>query len=170
MFKIKSATMSLALCAAVAFSFACTKGRHVGGTDDNPAAVDTGGVPDLPKEGEEHQTTGEAGHEAIAASGAQTPAGPAKFDIGLNEYAIAIENQPAVAGVMKAGDFVFHVTNHGTMEHGLEIEGAGAENKLVLKPGDARDLSVNLKPGKYQFYCPVDGHKGKGMTLPLTVE
>ena len=43
-------------------------------------------------------------------------------------------------------------------------------DKLVLKPGEARDLSVNLKPGKYQFYCPVDGHKGKGMTLPLTVE
>lgn len=168
MFKIKSATLSLTLCAVVAFSFACTKGRHVGGTDDNPAAVDTGGVPDLPKEGEQ-QPAAEGAHAAEAASGAQAE-GPAKFDIGLSEYAIAIENQPAVAGVMKAGDFVFHVTNHGTMEHGLEIEGAGAEDKIVLKPGEARDLSVNLKPGKYSFYCPVDGHKGKGMTLPLNVE
>jgi uncharacterized cupredoxin-like copper-binding protein len=170
MFRFKSTTLSLALCAVVAFTFACTKGHTVGGTDDNPAAVDTGGVPDLP---EEHgAATGEhAGAEGTAAHATSTAAaGPARFDIGLTEYKILIENQPATGAVMNEGDFLFHVTNHGKEEHGLEIQGAGTENKFTLKPGESHDVAIHLKRGAYQFYCPVEGHKEEGMTLPINVQ
>jgi uncharacterized cupredoxin-like copper-binding protein len=30
-------------------------------------------------------------------------------------------------------------------------------------------VSVKLKPGKYEFYCPVPGHKAKGMEGTLVV-
>ena len=30
-------------------------------------------------------------------------------------------------------------------------------------------MTANLKPGKYEFYCPVDGHKAAGMKGTLTV-
>jgi uncharacterized cupredoxin-like copper-binding protein len=29
---------------------------------------------------------------------------------------------------------------------------------------------VNLKPGTYEFYCPVDSHKAQGMKGTLTVK
>jgi uncharacterized cupredoxin-like copper-binding protein len=31
-------------------------------------------------------------------------------------------------------------------------------------------VTVDLKPGKYEFYCPVDSHKQAGMTGTLTVQ
>jgi uncharacterized cupredoxin-like copper-binding protein len=30
-------------------------------------------------------------------------------------------------------------------------------------------VTVDLKPGTYEFYCPVDGHKAGGMKGELTV-
>jgi uncharacterized cupredoxin-like copper-binding protein len=30
-------------------------------------------------------------------------------------------------------------------------------------------VTVDLKAGKYEFYCPVDGHKQAGMKGTLTV-
>jgi len=31
-------------------------------------------------------------------------------------------------------------------------------------------VTVTLKPGTYQFYCPVPGHKAAGMKGTLTVQ
>jgi uncharacterized cupredoxin-like copper-binding protein len=35
--------------------------------------------------------------------------------------------------------------------------------------GGTADLTANLKAGKYEFYCPVDGHRQAGMEGTLTV-
>jgi uncharacterized cupredoxin-like copper-binding protein len=38
-----------------------------------------------------------------------------------------------------------------------------------LNPGETKTLLVELKPGTYEVYCPVPGHKPHGMSLDLTV-
>ena len=39
----------------------------------------------------------------------------------------------------------------------------------TLGPNEMGTLQVNLAPGTYQVYCPVDGHRESGMRLSLTV-
>ena len=79
---------------------------------------------------------------------------------------------PANPSVSKSGVIAFNVTNHGTVAHSLEIEGTesgDAELSQDLQPGQSATLTVTLKPGKYEWYCPVDGHKAMGMRGEITV-
>ena len=56
-------------------------------------------------------------------------------------------------------------------EHGLEVEGNGIEKRgKIVQPGGSTKVTVKLKPGKYEYYCPVTGHKAAGMKGKLTVK
>jgi uncharacterized cupredoxin-like copper-binding protein len=56
-------------------------------------------------------------------------------------------------------------------KHGLEIEGHGVEKRAKnAKPGKTTSVTVTLKAGTYDYYCPVDGHKAAGMKGKLTVK
>ena len=72
----------------------------------------------------------------------------------------------------KAGTVTFQVSNDGQTTHNLEVEGNGVEEELPsdLAPGDSGDLSVDLQPGTYTMYCPVDGHREQGMEGTVTVK
>jgi uncharacterized cupredoxin-like copper-binding protein len=87
-------------------------------------------------------------------------------EVKLTEY--KIEMPPSVG----AGVTTFKVTNAGEETHGFEIEGNGTEKALKprLKKGESSSLQVDLKPGIYKVYCPVHGHKMRGMSLDLTVK
>ncbi|MFL5941360.1 MAG: plastocyanin/azurin family copper-binding protein [Gaiellaceae bacterium] len=39
----------------------------------------------------------------------------------------------------------------------------------MLDAGESKTLTVDLKPGTYDLYCSVPGHKQAGMDLKLTV-
>ena len=41
--------------------------------------------------------------------------------------------------------------------------------KLQANSGNSAQLKVNLKPGKYTFYCDIPGHRAAGMEGTLTV-
>jgi uncharacterized cupredoxin-like copper-binding protein len=57
------------------------------------------------------------------------------------------------------------------MQHGIAVEGTGVDKDgSIVGPGKTSTVTVTLKPGKYQFYCPFDGHKAGGMTGTLTVK
>jgi uncharacterized cupredoxin-like copper-binding protein len=73
---------------------------------------------------------------------------------------------------VKKGKVTINLTNKGGTTHAIEVEGKGLEVKAnQIKPGQSTKLTVNLtKPGKYEFYCPVDGHKQLGMKGTLTVQ
>jgi uncharacterized cupredoxin-like copper-binding protein len=55
--------------------------------------------------------------------------------------------------------------------HAIAVEGKGVDKDgKTANPGQTSKISVTLKKGKYEFYCPVDGHKAAGMKGTLTVK
>jgi uncharacterized cupredoxin-like copper-binding protein len=57
------------------------------------------------------------------------------------------------------------------VDHGIEVEGNGVEKKgKVVDPGGTSRVTLKLKPGKYEYYCPVAGHKDLGMKGKLIVK
>src|SRR5829696_3608478 len=71
----------------------------------------------------------------------------------------------------KAGKVTIVMDNPSDVPHAVEIEGNGveAEGETVMKGGISK-ASADMKPGDYEFYCPVDGHKDAGMEGTLTVK
>ena len=94
-----------------------------------------------------------------------TAAGGASVDVTLSEYHIDMPQS------VPAGTVSFTVANAGSTAHNFEIEGNGVEKTCAanLHPGETKTLQVDLKPGSYEVYCPVDNHKGMGMKLDLKV-
>jgi plastocyanin len=71
----------------------------------------------------------------------------------------------------KAGNVTIAMDNPASIPHGVAVEGNGVDKdgKIVNKGGKST-VTVKLKAGKYQFYCPVPGHKQGGMEGTLTVK
>jgi uncharacterized cupredoxin-like copper-binding protein len=148
--------------AAVVFAFACQPGS-TDQTANTPsqsstmartesAATETSAMnPVLPPE------TDDPAARPKAASATQ--------EVHLIEYQIHMPQS------LPAGKLAFNVENGGKEDHAFEIEGNGVHQQTtVLKRGDTTALEVNLPPGTYTVYCPVDGHKDKGMKTTLVVK
>jgi uncharacterized cupredoxin-like copper-binding protein len=73
----------------------------------------------------------------------------------------------------KAGNVTIALSNPSASQipHGISVEGNGVDKDgQVVQGGGTSTVSVTLKPGKYEFYCPVPGHKAAGMKGTLTVQ
>jgi plastocyanin len=71
----------------------------------------------------------------------------------------------------KAGGVTLKMANPSQLPHGIAVEGNGVDKDgKVVQHGGTSLVSVKLKPGKYEFYCPVPGHKQAGMKGTLTVQ
>ena len=95
------------------------------------------------------------------------PPEPVTVNARLTEWHVELS-----ATTVAAGPVTFAVSNTGSIPHAFEIEGKGIEKEIaVLQPGSAGTLTVTLKPGRYEVYCPVgeDSHKKLGMLTRLTV-
>jgi plastocyanin len=70
----------------------------------------------------------------------------------------------------KAGKVTIVMDNPSDLPHAVEIEGGGVEvaGDTVMKGGVSK-ASADLKPGDYEYYCPVGNHKDAGMEGTLTV-
>jgi uncharacterized cupredoxin-like copper-binding protein len=118
---------------------------------------------------------GDEGEETIAAptttegaTGATGAQGEAQtVDVSLTEFAIDPANPRVNAGTVS-----FDVSNDGEIVHNLEVEGNGVEEELEqdLQPGDSGELTVDLDPGTYEWYCPIGDHAEQGMEGELVVE
>jgi uncharacterized cupredoxin-like copper-binding protein len=139
-----------------------TEATQTTGMSETPAAAETPAMTTetvTPVGGEAVMGTPAAGSEgSTMVAGGQVP-------VSLAEFAISMPS------TLPAGRVTFAITNDGTIAHSFEIEGNGVEKALKnpLEPGQTDMLSVNLDPGTYTVYCPIDDHRGQGMELEVTV-
>jgi plastocyanin len=145
----RSTLKGKSLFAATAAVLALGLGLAACGEDDDEESASTGTTTT------EEQTT-------------PAPTGPADATVNLTESEYQID--PADASAKKAGVVEFKVTNNGSITHALEVEGGDVEQRTDdIAPGESATLKVELQKGVFELYCPIDGHKDKGMEGELSV-
>jgi len=83
--------------------------------------------------------------------------------VSLTEFALS----PSSVSVAEGGELT--VTNNGTVEHNLEIEGTDLVTPN-LKGGESATLDLSgLEPGSYTMFCNIAGHRQAGMVGDLFV-
>ncbi|HKP90891.1 MAG TPA: plastocyanin/azurin family copper-binding protein [Thermoleophilaceae bacterium] len=140
-----------AACAALAFA-------GCGSSDDEG---DTSGSASTPPPSETETTTSTAPSGGAGAGEtlklSADPSGQLKFDKD--------------SLTAKAGKVTLQMDNPSSVPHAVSVEGNGVdEDGETVGKGGVSKVSVDLKPGKYEFYCPVDGHEQAGMKGDLTVK
>jgi plastocyanin len=66
----------------------------------------------------------------------------------------------------KAGSITLSYTNPSSVPHGIAVSSATGS---TVTGGQTSSVTITLKPGTYQFFCPVPGHRAAGMVGTLTV-
>jgi uncharacterized cupredoxin-like copper-binding protein len=110
---------------------------------------------------------GGGGGKSGSSDGGNAAAPQQTVSISEKEFSLT----PSTAKVAGPKTVAFKVTNNGQIAHALEIEGNGVEEETdTIQPGQSATLTVKLsKAGSYEMYCPIDGHKDKGMKGEITV-
>lgn len=142
----------LAACALAATTIAAC-----GSDDDNDGGATTSG-----------------GASTTAQTGAETtPQGSASSRLALvaeESGGLRFDRRALEA---QAGDVTVALDNPGRnqLPHAVEIEGEGVEEESgTIEPGSPpTEVTANLRPGTYTFYCPVGDHRQQGMEGTLTV-
>jgi len=87
--------------------------------------------------------------------------------VNLSEWKVSL-----TPGQVPPGSVVFQVTNSGKVTHAFEIEGRGVEKSTSrIMPGANATLTLNLRAGTYEAYCPLGkgSHKMQGMMNHFSV-
>ena len=70
----------------------------------------------------------------------------------------------------RAGQVTITMTNPSSASHNVSIEGKGVhEEGETVGQGATSTVRAELRPGEYDFYCSVPGHRQGGMEGTLTV-
>ena len=96
------------------------------------------------------------------------PAGRQVINIAADPSGALKFNKSSLSA--KSGKLTIVMDNPSDVPHAVEVEGNGIEIKgQTVTKGGVSKASGDLKPGSYEFYCPVDSHKQAGMKGTLTV-
>src|SRR2546426_11856803 len=93
---------------------------------------------------------------------------PYTVHVSLSEWKVSL-----IPKEIPPGPVVFEVINSGKVPHALEIEGRGVEKSTSrIMPGASATLTMDLRAGTYEAYCPVGkgSHKMLGMMNHLSVD
>jgi plastocyanin len=115
-----------------------------------------------------------AGPPTATTGGPPPPSSPAPGKAGSS---LALAANPAGALSYntkqlsaKAGTVTITMANMSSLEHNVTIaEGTKVLGATPTFAGGSRTLTLQLKPGKYTFYCSVPGHRQAGMEGTLSV-
>ena len=141
------ATLTALLAATALIAAGC------GGSDDNSSdnSSSSSGT-----QGNTSDSTAGGGGGASTVKLTADPGGALKFD--------------KTSLSAKAGKLTVVMDNPSQTPHAVEVEGKGLEKATKTLTGGTAKVTVDVKAGKYEFYCPVDGHKAAGMKGTLTVQ
>ena len=87
--------------------------------------------------------------------------------VTLSEWKIGMPRD-----TVQAGAVTFEVKNTGQMTHAFTVRGDGVDKGTREIPArQAGSLTVTLKPGTYEVFCPMseESHKQAGMARKLIV-
>ena len=104
---------------------------------------------------------------AAAFAAMSSVAGAQSVNVTLSEWKVELTRD-----TVHAGPVTFLVKNAGTMTHGFYVSGPGAEKgSKDIPAGQQARLTVMLKPGTYEVYCPMSDltHKAAGMSKKIVV-
>ncbi len=88
--------------------------------------------------------------------------GAIAVEVRLTDDAIELPDE------IPGGEVEFEVSNAGEAPHGFAIEGVDAALD-ELRPDQLDTLRVELQPGTYTVYSPVEGDRDAGLQAELTV-
>jgi uncharacterized cupredoxin-like copper-binding protein len=106
-----------------------------------------------------------AGPSANAASGTKTVklSADASGKLKFNKSKITVTHGKIA--------FVMANPSGSGKPHAIAVEGKHVDKDgKTVQPGGTSKVTVTLKKGTYEFYCPVDGHKAAGMEGKITVK
>ncbi len=116
---------------------------------------------------------GSSGGTSTTSSNAQsgsTGSGSSEtVDVSADPSNLAYQQKSLTA---KAGNVDLHFDNPSTTTHDVCVRTSSGDElgcSDQVSSGTA-DLTVDLKPGTYTFYCSVDSHEQAGMEGKLTVK
>ena len=70
----------------------------------------------------------------------------------------------------QAGEVTITMDNPSSNPHNIAVEGQGVDEKGEVVTEAESQVSAQLEPGEYTFYCSVPGHRQGGMEGTLTVQ
>src|SRR4051794_13817340 len=153
---MKRLTVLVLVCALAAFGLAACGSDN---NDDSNSSATTGNTGASGASG----ASGSSGATGASGGGSSTlkvsadPSGALKF---------TQSSLSANAGKVKV-DF----TNESSVPHNVTIEkGEKDVGATKVVTSSSASTTVNLKAGKYTYYCSVDGHEQAGMKGTLTVK
>jgi uncharacterized cupredoxin-like copper-binding protein len=108
---------------------------------------------------------GESRSTTTGGASGGSAAAPATVAISETEFKLSPSSPQ-----LKAGPVTIQVKNDGGTTHALVLVGPkGVVRTAALAPGKSATLHADLKDGTYTMFCPIDGHKGMGMTGAIKV-
>lgn len=90
-----------------------------------------------------------------------------RVSVTLSEWKLRLSQDTVQAGTVS-----FEVTNAGTVGHAVQVIGPGTDKGTrQIAAREVATLTVTLKPGNYELFCPLaeGSHKMAGMTRTLVV-
>ena len=109
---------------------------------------------------------GAAGAAAPAGGGAPAAGGEAPTTATIDTEDIKFDKKELT--VAANTDVKITVTNKGVLQHDFHVDKLNVTSKL-LNSGESDTVTINAKPGTYDYWCTVPGHKEAGMTGKLMV-
>ena len=159
---------------AVALAVAGCGSSKSGGSSAPAGSSSTASTSSSPSSGAAGGGSGGYGRQTTSTSASSSPASVSGGGQTLKLSADpggALKFSASVLSA-KSGRVTLRMTNPSSsgVSHGIAVEGHGVDKDgAIVQPGGTSTVTVTLKPGTYEFYCPFDGHKAAGMEGKLTV-